>query len=257
MKRLMVLFILIMIVVVGLKAENELLKDRYKKAITAYNTKNFEKALNHFKFIENQSVKQADLFYNIGNCYYRLNNLGYAVLYYKRALRLDPLHEQAKKNLKLMYSLREDKTVEKDKSFIVKTAHNIYRKISINLIAVLLLVDFALIVILIDIIIIRFRNRDKSTPVLFITIFLVLFVAFAIVGYTKWNSYANNNEAVIVAKTAIAYSGPAEDYQRKFTIHQGMDFKIVKKLDQWCQIKLRNGWSGWIKSSLFKKVVKE
>ena len=72
----------------------------WTRAVEDYTDGRYEAALEGFTSIEEQGFVSADLFYNIGNCYYRLDHyLGKAILYYERALKYDPSYEDAAVNL--------------------------------------------------------------------------------------------------------------------------------------------------------------
>ena len=229
--------------------------ENYKKAVKLYNEKKYENALEEFLIVSDSGIEQADLYFDIGNCYFRLNNLGKAILYYKRALHLSPLHKEAAKNLKLAYSLRKDKQDIEEEFFINETITNFFKVLPLDALAIVLLTIFIFIVLIINTLIIRYKGREKSIPLLWLTIFIVFFIGTAVLSSWKWNNYKNNREAVLLDATAISYSGPGSDYTRLFTIHEGMDFDVEKVQENWSLIKLKNGMGGWIETSSYAKVV--
>ncbi|RLC51737.1 MAG: hypothetical protein DRZ79_02330 [Candidatus Cloacimonadota bacterium] len=226
----------------------------FRKAVTTYEQKDFSNSLQLFLGLENNGIVNADLFYNIGNCYFRLNKLGKAILYYKKALKVNSSHRAAERNLKYALTFTKDKqTIEKEDS-ISLFFHKLFNFFSLNLLAIILLILFLLIIFIINLIILRYRETEKTVPVFFLFVFISLFVLFAILGYLKWKHFHGENEAVLLSQSAIGYSGPNEDFTRVFTIHEGMIFTIEKTENGWSLIKLPNGLGGWIKNDNFERV---
>ncbi|MDD3051086.1 MAG: tetratricopeptide repeat protein [Candidatus Cloacimonetes bacterium] len=238
---------------VTIKADENVL-DKYNSAITSYENKDFSTSLSLFLEIEETVEADADLYYNIGNSYFRLNQLGKAILYYKRCLRLDPLHKYADQNLKLAFSLRKDKQTESEDYFISETFEKLYKALPLNLLAISVIVTFIIMIVIINVIILKYRYRDKTHPVFFLIIIITILLLLSILSYIKWKDFHYSSEAVLIGDTAISYSGPGEDYTRLFTIHEGMVFIIEKENEEWIQIKLENGLGGWIKNTLAERV---
>ncbi|MCD4796381.1 MAG: tetratricopeptide repeat protein, partial [Candidatus Cloacimonetes bacterium] len=88
---------------------NTQIDDVFEDAVTSFELKDYSKALDRFKSIENEGIISADLFYNIGNCYFRLNEVGRSILYFKKALKVKSNHEAAQRNLKYALTFTQDK----------------------------------------------------------------------------------------------------------------------------------------------------
>jgi len=253
MKNKYIIICLILLLAVSLFSEDE--NDKvFQNAVTAYENFQYQQALEGFLTLKEAGINKADLYYNIANCYFRLNNIGNAVLYYKRALRQNPLHKMSQQNMKFAVSVRQDKTEQSDEYFISETFENIFNSIPLNLLSVILLILFGIIFFIINLIILRYRGREKTVPVFFLFITLAFFCVVSVLSYLKWQGYYYDKEAVLMTQTAIGYSGPGEDYTRLFTIHEGMDFSIEKTDGDWSFIKLPNSFGGWIKSDLYQRV---
>ena len=95
-----------------------------RQADSAYNKKDFQSALCHYQAAAQKDGVSSDLYYNMGNTYYRLNDLGHAVLNYRRALALDPSNEEARLNLEFVRTKIADKP-EDDSTFL----NNVHRHI--------------------------------------------------------------------------------------------------------------------------------
>jgi tetratricopeptide (TPR) repeat protein len=217
-----------------------------QKAEQAYENKNFEVALDEYNKLLNDNVVNSDLFYNVGNCYFRLDQLGLAILFYKKSLLLDPGNELAQKNLNLSLSMTKDKQSAEEADFISKVVKNIFSILSLNLLAVITLILVALIALNLNLMLLKYRNSDKTIP-MFWLVFTIIFLVITIsVSYAKWNYVYNSKQGVALGSTIAGFSGPSDEFTRVFTIHEGMMFQILKTENGWSQIQLANGIGGWI-----------
>lgn len=254
-QKTLIIIILLMTAVCCSAIESQQFRQINQQAIQAYHSKDYDQALEKFTQLEFNGIINADLFYNIGNCYFRKSQLGRAILYYKKALKIDPSHAQAASNLKFMQTLIKDKIESQDKGALLELLESIYKSIDMNSAALFTAILFACLIILIILLQTVFADRDKSLPVFLIIIIIILLSASSIIAYLKYDNFNSRDEAVITAQTAIGYSGPGEEYTRVFTIHEGLSCQIEDQKDNWLLIKLDNGIGGWIDASLLNRVV--
>ena len=223
-------------------------------AISSYNDKDYQTALEKFSLLENEGIINADLYYNIGNCYFRINEVGRSILYFKKAIKVRSDHSAARRNLEYALTFTIDKQESDDQSVIRSFWLRAFDSISINLLAIITLIIFSIIIMFICLMIIHYKNREKTVPIFITTIFIFLFSVFFIISILKWQEFNKTDEAVLLSTSAIGYSGPGEDFTRVFTIHEGMIFTIEKSEDNWSLIKLENGLGGWINKDTFVRI---
>ena len=223
-------------------------------AISSYNDKDYQTALEKFSLLENEGIINADLYYNIGNCYFRINEVGRSILYFKKAIKVRSDHSAARRNLEYALTFTIDKQESDDQSVIRSFWLRAFDSISINLLAIITLIIFSIIIMFICLMIIHYKNREKTVPIFITTIFIFLFLVFFIISILKWQEFNKTDEAVLLSTSAIGYSGPGEDFTRVFTIHEGMIFTIEKSEDNWSLIKLENGLGGWINKDTYVKI---
>ena len=251
MKKLIFLSLLIIFAINLFSADYDKM---FKKGVDLYTKNSFKEALDTFLSIEKEGVVNAELYYNIANTYFRLNQLGYAILYYKKALKVKPAFAQAKKNLEFALSLTKDKQTYSKSSPIERKIKDIFDLISLNLSAVISLILFFLIVLVIVIMILFYKDREKIAMIFTLVILLIFFAGSLLVSYLKWKSYHDDKEAVLISESAIGFSGPGDNFTRVFTIHEGLCFEVVQTQGDWSLIKLNNGLGGWIRTQDLKRV---
>ena len=248
-----IILIILSIITISLFADSQT-DEVFQNAIKSYEQKEFSESLEQFLTIENENIISADLFYNIGNCNFRLNQLGKSILYYKKALKVNSNFKAAQRNLKLVLTLTKDKQTHEEEDVIQSFWKTIFNFFSLNSLAIISFIFFILIIIFINITIFSYRQREKTVPVFFISILTVFLIIFLVLGFIKWKSYHHLSEAVLISQSAIGFSGPSEEFTRVFTIHEGMIFDIEREENNWSLIKLINGLGGWIESENLEKI---
>lgn len=225
----------------------------HQTAVSEYRNKQFDKALANFSFLEKSNIHNPDLYYNIANCYFKMNRIGLAVLYYKKALLLNSSHRLARKNLNFALKFTRDKQSTENQNFLTTLILSVYNSLSLNILSWILLILIAIIAFL------WFKLIRKKTMYEITIKFLIVNTAIIAFFFLIWCGmrfyhYENNNEAVVLASIVNGYSGPGEDFTKLFTIHEGLIIKLVKQNEGWTQISLPNGLSGWVRSSVFRSI---
>jgi len=229
-------------------------QNTFQRAVNYYEERNYEQALEHFQVIENKNHYSFELFYNIANTHFRLNNLGLAILYYQRALRIQPNNKPVQANLDYALSLTKDKQTIQQYNPLIKFTLRIINSLSVNQWFIALFIVFLLIIAITNVIIIYFKDKDKTIPFFFLGLIVIIFLITASAVSYRWYFYSDKTKAVLIAPTANCYSGPGEDYTHLFSIHEGKVITILRKEHGWSQIKLSNDVTGWIPDDKLKLI---
>jgi len=226
----------------------------FQRGVTAYEERNYELALQSFQHLEEEGVVSAELFYNIGNTYFRLDTLGYAILYYKKGLRIDPANQLLNNNLNYLLSLTQDRQNVEDPNPFLRFINDLVFVLPLNSLFIITLIIFALIILMTNIIIIFYHRKEKTIPLFIITILVIAFALSGYISFYRWQVFNDDRDAVLIASSTTGYSGPAEDYTNIFRIHEGMIFKVNNSSANWSQITLPSGITGWIRNDTFVRV---
>ena len=111
---------------------SQTLDSLFVTANNLYKEGNIEQAIETYRKIESQNKISSELYYNLGNCYYKLNKVGPSIYNYEKALQIDPLNEDVKNNLIFAKRLALDNIEEVPKSFLQKLNKNYLQKLSYN-----------------------------------------------------------------------------------------------------------------------------
>ncbi|MEX0988282.1 MAG: tetratricopeptide repeat protein [Bacteroidales bacterium] len=212
----------------------------------AYTAGNFEQALDTYRSIVDHGYESAGLYYNMGNTAFRSNKIGYAVLYYEKALRLDPSHEGARKNLVYVSQYREDKLEQVPELFIRKWIRAVYQLFSLTTWSYLAILFFA--ALLAGILLYIFSSSLASRKAGFFTgMTALLFFLLSITASVKRNQEITTPErAVIVSPSVVVKSTPSLTGTDLFVLHEGTLIRLDERVGDWIEIRISDGRVGWI-----------
>lgn len=247
----------LMLLVVG--ASTMLAQSLTEQAAEAYNKDDFNSALElYLKAAENEGTS-SELFYNIGNVYYKLDKNGLAILYYERALLLNPNNEDARSNLEFVNSkasLNTDKgaTYWKDS---LDSAVSRLSSSSWSWIAVICFLSFIILLIIYifaDVVILR-KIGFFGGGLLFICSILANVCAFYVDGKTD----AHNQAIVVVPSATLSTSPrqPKDKTEEAFMLNEGAKVIVVDSVSNtvdgskeiWYDVKADDTHRAWINSS--------
>lgn len=216
-------------------------------ANTAYSKGDFEKSIRLYESIANKGLESAELYFNLGNAYFKSNNIAFAVLNYERAKKINPNDEDINVNLKLVNQKIEDKIDAAPQLFLIQWKNGIVDMMSEKAwsICCILLLVIALILFAIFI---SFSNRGFKQVGFFGGIIFILFaVATFFIAQHKYNQTKYSSDAIITSGSVTVMGSPNEKGTKLFILHEGTKVKISQENDGWTEIKIANGNVGWIK----------
>jgi tetratricopeptide (TPR) repeat protein len=226
-------------------------QETYKAANAIYKGGNFEQAASAYEKILSQGYRTAEVYYNLGNCYYKLNKIGKAILSFQRAQKLAPNDEDVKHNLKIA-QLRSLDRVQPVPQLAITTGWNSFtmsqsaRGWGYFAVAFMWL---ALIVFAIYLLI----SRKGFVMFLGSLLLILSFSSFAL-GYVQSNEEENSDKAILLVESVNVKSAPDSHGTELFTIHEGIKFELCDRVGNWNKIRLADGKVGWVENGLFEKI---
>ena len=222
----------------------------WQKGTAAYTEGNWRESLDSWKAVENTGVVSPELYYNIGNSYFKSGDYAHAILYYERTLKSRPSFSDARYNLEFANSLIQDK-IDVVPEFILKNwARKISYLLSSNVWAVLSLVLLA--AALAMLLIFLLGNRRGLRRAGFYSAIVLLLMSAGTFGFSAWqrSDYMKADYAIIISPVSSAKSSPsAESSKDLFVLHEGTKVKILDSVGVWKNISLSDGRQGWIQES--------
>ncbi len=200
-------------------------------------------ALRFERLIAEGGIENGRLYYNIGNAYFRMGDLGRAILNYRRAERYTPNDPNLKQNLSYARSRRSDKIEETQQTKVFKTLLFWHYDFSPNIRAMIFAIFYGLfwVAALIHLFI------RKIPRWVFVSTAVIAMLFFSSVCY-ETIVHIRSPGGVILADEVIARKGDGLTYQPSFKapLHEGTEFTMIEKRGGWYQVELPNGRRCWI-----------
>ncbi|MGE4289685.1 MAG: tetratricopeptide repeat protein [Salinivirgaceae bacterium] len=216
-------------------------------AANFYAASQFEKAIAAYHQVIDNGYESAELYYNLGNAYYKSNKIPQAITNYERALKLAPGDEDILFNLQLANTHVVDKIEVLPEFFLTSWWNRFVQLFSSNQWALISISTFiaGLVLLLIFFLSGRVVARKLSFWMAVLLIFVSIFT-FNFSRKQKWFAL-NEPEAIIMTPSMVVKSAPSESGTELFLIHEGLKVKVTDKLGDWREIKLSDGNKGWVK----------
>ncbi len=226
----------------------------YQKANELYAQKKYSETIEIYENLINNDMLSADIYYNLGNSYYKINQIPEAILNYEKALKLQPDHEDAIFNLKIANTKTIDKIEEAPILFIENTWNQLVTSRTTNSWAYFtvgtLLISFLAFIsyLLSHQIIIKKTGFYGGLFFIFLSLFCWLMAS------QSKSYHSKSAEAIIFTETVTIKSEPNEKSEKLFTLHEGSKVGVLETVNNWTKIKLPNGNIGWLKKSDIKSI---
>ena len=217
-----------------------------QQADSLYAAEHYQEAAKQYEALLKQGVS-SDLYYNLGNCYYRMDDMTRAVLNYERAQLLSPGDRDVRINLQMARSKTIDKIVPESEMFFVTWYHSLVNLMSVDGWARMSLVS--LIVAIILALAYLFGDRIWLRKVGFFTglLFLVVFVLSNLFAYQQKQALVFRSGAIIIRSAVNVKSTPAHNGTDLFILHEGTKVTITDNtMKEWREIRVADGKEGWL-----------
>jgi len=206
----------------------------------------FKEAIKKYKKIESQEMVSSELYLNLGNAYYRLNEVGPTIFYYEKALKLNPLNVDVKNNLVFAKRLALDNIEEVPKTVFQKFNTNYLQKLSYNEWAIVAVVFSFSTSIFFLFFYFGYSSRKKRIYFTTSGISLILLIFSVFITYSQYSLTKKNKEAIVFVQKTEVRNAPTLNSEEIFTLHEGTKVIVLDAIDNWKKIKLVDGKQGWI-----------
>lgn len=244
-----IFYILSFVFSFGLFAQNQTL---FEKANGLYNEGKYAEAIENYTAILDAGNHSADLYFNLANAHYKLNNIAPSIYYYEKALRLEPNDADIKNNIAFAKNMTIDAIdVVPDvgfskllKGITNKMSFDNWSKASVGLVFCF--------VILFLIYYFTYSTINKRMAFLGSLLALVLVCVTLAFAFHKYNLDKKDNPAIVFVQESKVKSNPNTRSEESFRLHEGTKVQVVDTYDEWKKIKLSDGKVGWVISDDIK-----
>lgn len=226
----------------------------FDKGNELYNKGEYELAIVEYNKILNENMHSSELYFNMGNSYYKLNRVAECNYYYEKALILSPKNKDILENLSYAKNMTLDSIEELPKTQFQEKADSIISFFSLStwaFISIGLMFVFLVIAMLY-----LFSLKPLIKRVYFSLSLILLFTSFVISTFI-WSESKKIDETkmgIIFSKELSVFSEPNNRNEEIFILHEGTKVQILDQLTGWEKIKLNNGSEGWVIKDQIKKL---
>lgn len=231
-------------------AQNDLIQ----KANEHYTKEEFQKAIDGYNQILMAGIESPEVYFNLGNAYYKTKQYTLSILNYERAKLLAPDDQDIEFNLQVANQKVVDSIQELPGIFIVRWWNAIVNSQTTDTWAVISIICFVVFLTMMG-----FYFFAKTSEVKRITFwsgcFLILFTIFSWSFAAKQKSrLVNHSYAIVMQPTVTVKSSPSEKGTNLFVIHEGLKVRITDKLGDWVEISLSDGNKGWLLTESIERI---
>lgn len=246
--RIIIIILLCCFSIFGFSQNNQ----AFEQANALYNDGKYAEAIDKYESILESGTHSAELYFNLGNANYKLNNIAPSIYYYEKALQLEPNDKETQNNLSFSQNMTID-AIEKVPnvgfSRIVKNIINTFKtdtwaKIAVGAVFLFMLIFLAY----------HFSYTSSKKRIAFVTSIISLFIAcFSVaMAFQKDSLNKKNNPAIIFVQESRVKTDPNQSSEEVFRLHEGTKVQVLETYDDWKKIQLSDNSTGWVPSKDIK-----
>lgn len=224
------------------------------QADSAFASEDFPKAEEIYLQLAEQGECSA-IYYNLGCTYYRQDNMAKAVLWFERALKLDPSDDDIRFNLTMARSKTVDRIIPRHEMFFVSAWKTLMHSQSVTEWAYSAIATFVVALFLIALYLYCSSVALRKIGFFGALVSLILCLLFNVLAYNLRN-YNNTHTAGIIMEPAVTVrSTPTSSGTDLFVIHEGTRVEIVdNSMRDWAEVQIADGKVGWIEKNTYEAI---
>ena len=221
----------------------------FEQANKLYQQEKYEQAITTYLEIITNGYESWQIYYNLGNAYYRTGQFGKAILNYERAYKLNPKNEDVGFNL----SLANTKVVDNIKTPpLTEIFYNVKHFLSMSALIWLTISFYLGLIAIITVKILLRRDRVQQLLKIVVIPVVVVLLIVASIFIMRVNENTTVKYAILMTDKVDVLGEPSVNGTELFSLHEGAKFKIEESSGGWAKIRLADGNVGWLKKDVFE-----
>ncbi len=219
---------------------------KFRTGSESFSSGNYEKALELWMDIYKTGYRSAELEYNIGNAYFKLNNIPGAILFFERAYLLKPGDEDINYNLQIARTLVVDRFEEIPEIFFVRWYNLLALSLSTNTWAKISITTFILCLLFLSMYFYTSKYRFKVLGFWLAVLFIIVSLTSLALTLRNKTMVYDSQKAIIFSPVVNGKSSPDNSGTDLFVLHEGTKVTVDDEVGEWYEIRLSDGNKGWI-----------
>ena len=260
MKRLLIYMCVCMYACISLCAQNTTFSDStvvYTKAMadSAYAKADYATAIHIYEQLLATEGEAASVYYNLGNSYYKSNDIAHSILNYERALLLDPSNEDIQFNLELARSKAVDKNAIVSELFFVRWFRDFSSIMPVDGWAKCGILCFIVLILCLTLFIFNKKSKTKKIIFIFALLSLICTILANVIASNQKDKMIYRESAIIMEPSVTVRSTPSTSGTELFILHEGKKIKIKDdSMKEWKEIEIEDGNIGWLPASAIEQI---
>ncbi|WP_298531778.1 tetratricopeptide repeat protein [uncultured Algibacter sp.] len=228
------------------------IQDLFEKANAFYNDGKYAEAIDNYQAILESGQHSAEVYFNLGNANYKLNNIAPSIYFYEKALILEPNDADIKHNLAFARNMTIDVIDVIPEAGLAKVLKTVANELSFDswaIVSVVLVFCFVILFLIYYFSYTTLRKRLTFIGSLATLLLVCVTLAFA---FHKYNLDNKNNPAIIFIQESKVRNTPNPNGEEAFRLHEGTKVQVLETYNNWQKIKLADGKIGWVASEDIK-----
>ena len=228
--------------------------DLFDQGNDFYNQGRYFEAIEKYNLILKNGSHSDELYYNLGNSYYKLNDIANSIFYYEKALILSPNDGKILNNLSFANNMLIDKIDSLPKNQISSFFSSIINLFNYATWQYIYLFFEYIALVFLVLYFISKKPKNKKRYFMIALSLLLFFVFTLIAANISENNYINDNPAIIFDKEVDLRSEPNLRSEEISKLHEGTKLNIIESVNDWSLVELKNGNKGWLTTSSFRLI---
>ena len=253
MKRF-IIYIILLAVSVGAKAADVTSTEHWDRGNRFYIDGNYKEAAEEYNLILDGGEYSMELYYNLANAYFKLGEMGKAILYYNKALRIAPSSEDVRHNLAMAEAQTKDRINAIPEFFLSRWVRTVRSSMSCTAWSILSLVTFALLLAFGILFLLASNIKVRKAGFYCALSMVLLFIVKTLFALSSRKELLTHDEAVVMSSAISIKSSPDRSATDLFVLHEGTKVRILTEMDEWCEISIADGKKGWTEAKNIEEI---
>lgn len=223
----------------------------FSRANESYKANQFRAAADDYEKLLSQHYQYAEIYFNLGNCYFKMDSVGKSILNYERGLRQAPDDEDISYNLRLAKMKSVDAIQPVPQPAFITWWTGFVKSGSAERWGVYALISIWMSLFMVAVYLFFARRKLVSR---FAVLLLCLSFAFLSLAVYQHQQHTKSVLAVVMVQSAFVKSAPDTGAGNLFMIHQGTAVQLLDQVGDWNKIRLEDGKIGWLRNENFERI---
>lgn len=226
----------------------------FEKANVEYANGNFNEALKYYNEILDAGFYSANVYFNVGNTYFKLQRIPESILYYEKALHTDPSHTDARFNLTIANQQITDKINALPEMAFQRWFREFLYTFSADTWAWIAVSLFWLTIL--ALLLYRFSLRVLFQKMFFYSasLLFIFFICSLTLGIQLNKIQKQSHFAIVFDSKASIKSEPSQQSTTLFVVHEGLKVRVNEEVNNWYKVELPDGNIGWVQQSAVERI---